>query len=313
MENEKKIWTKDDDELLKKNFHTHTYRELSNMLLRTECAVRHHANRIGLKKSNKPLNPKSIYNYNVDYFENIDTEEKAYWLGFIMADGYVSSSLSSCELGIELSSRDIVHLKKFNKCINGNVQVKEFVKPGHFLLSGRKIPDTKMCSIRLYKRKIVDDIIKQGVVKNKTYIQKIPPIYNDEKLNIAFLRGYFDGDGSFCINQKTKSCQFDITSINLKILEYWRVDLYKKYNITSYISSSKNKDSTVECYKLHFKGLENSYKFGQLIYSNSNISLDRKYNAYNNYILEYNVKNRINNIPKGNYICSSIASLVSNG
>ena len=309
---DKKEWSNEDKQILIDNFDSHTYKELSEILGRTESAVRHCANRIGLKKSNIHLNPNSIYSYDVDYFSNIDTEEKAYWLGFIMADGYVSVSKTTCELGIELSIKDINHLKKFNKCLRGNVQVKEFVKPEHILFSGRKIPETKMCSIRLYKKKIIEDIIKYGVVPKKTYVQKEPPIFNDELLNIAFLRGYFDADGSFTLNKKTKSGQFDITSVNLKILEYWRIYLYKKYKITSYISSCTNIDSTVPCYKLHFKGLNNSYIFGQLIYKDANIYLDRKYNKYNNYLIEHNVENRINNMPNGNYICSEIASLISN-
>lgn len=305
-------WTDDDKQTLIKNFNSCTYKELSIILNRTESAVRHCANRLGLKKSHAPLNPYSVYNYNVDFFENITTEEQAYWLGFITADGYVIQSKGNCELSIELSIKDIDHLKKFNKSIKGNVQVKTITKPEHFLC-GRLIPESEMCCIRLYKSKIVNDIMQYGVVKNKTYIQKNPPIFDDENLNVAFIRGYFDADGCFVINKKTNAGQFDITSVNLKILEYWRIDLYKKYGITSYISNVTHKDgSTVPCYKLNFKGLQNSTKFGELIYRNANIYLDRKYKKYNTYLTQYNVFKRIQNIPDGNYIRSEIASLVSN-
>ena len=46
-------------------------------------------------------------------FETIDTEEKAYWLGFMYADGYIGASRYS--VGINLSLKDIDHLKKFCK------------------------------------------------------------------------------------------------------------------------------------------------------------------------------------------------------
>ena len=34
------------------------------------------------------------YNFNEDYFEKIDTEDKAYFLGFIVADGCISSKFN---------------------------------------------------------------------------------------------------------------------------------------------------------------------------------------------------------------------------
>ena len=52
-------------------------------------------------------------NYDVHVFDTIDSEEKAYWLGFLMADGYVRSD--SNVIGIELSYVDIDHMKKFKK------------------------------------------------------------------------------------------------------------------------------------------------------------------------------------------------------
>ena len=44
-------------------------------------------------------------------FDVIDTEEKAYWLGFLYADGNVSNTKN--EVGITLQSSDIKHLYKF--------------------------------------------------------------------------------------------------------------------------------------------------------------------------------------------------------
>lgn len=42
------------------------------------------------------------------YFENIDTEEKAYWLGFLYADGYVNANEDKIELC--LAEKDFHHL-----------------------------------------------------------------------------------------------------------------------------------------------------------------------------------------------------------
>ena len=56
--------------------------------------------------------------YNEDYFKVIDSEDKAYWLGFISADGSVSKD--AYHIRISLSSIDIKHLEKFLTCINAN-------------------------------------------------------------------------------------------------------------------------------------------------------------------------------------------------
>lgn len=310
-----KEWTEEEKDLLKKIFNNSTYAEMSEKLNRSDSAIRHMANRMGLKKeSHRPINPYKKYYYNQLFFNDIKTEEQAYWLGFIAADGNIYISKTTNSISIELAIRDIEHLKKFNKSINGNIEVQERIRPSHSLKSGRIIRETKTCLIRLYSNQMSSDLINLGIVPDKTHQHKDIPVFKNELLDIAFLRGYFDGNGSIHVNKKTKSLIMDITSPNKKYLEYWRLYLFENYNITSYIiCEDQNKvDSTMPCFKLVFRGLTNTYNLGQLIYNNSNIYLSRKYNIYKRYLFEYNVKERIKNIPPGKYITSSIASLISN-
>src|SRR5690606_24292057 len=56
-----------------------------------------------------------------DFFKNIDTEEKAYWLGFLYADGYITQNN---QLRINLSIEDENHLLKFYNSINSNRSIK---------------------------------------------------------------------------------------------------------------------------------------------------------------------------------------------
>ena len=60
---------------------------------------------------------KSKYYLNERYFEYIDSEEKAYWLGFLFADGFVNKD---SYVGIALQSSDYHHLEKFRDCIHSN-------------------------------------------------------------------------------------------------------------------------------------------------------------------------------------------------
>ncbi len=54
--------------------------------------------------------------YNETIFETIDSPEKAYWLGFILADGYVNEE--RCFMNIKLNDKDEEHLIKFIKFID---------------------------------------------------------------------------------------------------------------------------------------------------------------------------------------------------
>lgn len=54
------------------------------------------------------------YNYNKNAFNRIETEEDAYWLGFLLADGYVSGGIKPF-IQLKLGAKDLEHLKKFVK------------------------------------------------------------------------------------------------------------------------------------------------------------------------------------------------------
>ena len=102
-------WNEEDIEYVKKNYSIMPTKDIAKILNRTESAVQIKARRLGLKKY--------PYNCNYRFFETIDTEEKAYWLGFIASDGWISinKNTNSGTVGIELQVSDIDHLKKFNK------------------------------------------------------------------------------------------------------------------------------------------------------------------------------------------------------
>ena len=299
-------WTQQEKELLKSIFDSSTYKQMSEILNRSESAVRHTANKLGLKKSNAAINPYMKYQYDRNFFSCIETEIQAYWLGFIAADGNVykqkerknhDGGLSSY-LSIELSIKDIDHLKLFNKSIDGNIPVKTRIRNISF--GERDAKESETCFIRLFSNQIVQDLILLEIVPDKTHVHKNLPIFSNEILNIAFLRGYYDGNGSFYIQQKTKdksSGVFTISSPNKIYLESWRSRLYELYDISSYITEEKpNDNTTIPCYKLGFKGLVNTYKFGEMLYKDSIIYLPRKFNSYNRYLYENNIEERINRI-----------------
>ena len=93
-----------------------------------------------------------VYSVNDDYFSEIDTEEKAYWLGFIYADGYVTGS----KLGIAIANLDRMHLEKFKKCIGSDYKIKSYV-------SNSVYGSCKYCRILINSEKLVKDIMMRKI------------------------------------------------------------------------------------------------------------------------------------------------------
>ena len=119
----------------------------------------------------------------LNHFEKIDTEEKAYWLGFLYADGSVGSKENKIELG--LAEKDLSQVEKFKQFIGLDNKI-----------SYRKNTKSYRSSFRSQKCK--QDLISQGCVPKKSLILTFPTEQQvSHSLICHFMRGYFDGDGWF--------------------------------------------------------------------------------------------------------------------
>jgi len=147
------------------------------------------------------------YNHiNEDFFETIDTEEKAYWLGFIQADGciYNTEVNNVYKLEITLQESDKDHLNKFANIFN----IKIYDRMNSSSFDGI---DRKYSVFGIYSKKIFNDLINVGIEQRKTYSDVTNVICNvPDNLIHHFIRGVFDGDG--CINcDKTNKGHFNIS------------------------------------------------------------------------------------------------------
>ena len=142
--------------------------------------IRNLLKRKGIKtEGNKHNFPRDEF-----YFNNIDSKEKAYWLGFLYADGCVHSNSNE----ISITSKDRDHLEKFRKAIKSNNKIGESIDR-----SFSSLPKIYHFSIK--DKQLKSDLIKWGCVPNKSLsLTKIPNIPRDFVSH--FIRGYFDGDGS---------------------------------------------------------------------------------------------------------------------
>lgn len=130
----------------------------------------------------RPIGTKKKYTVNSNYFNEINTERKAYWLGFLYADGNV---LIQPYKTIRFSSIDIEILEEF---------IKDVEYTGIITTETQKVYNKSISKVSINDSTMVEDLCKYGCVPNKTNIISIPNI--PEKLMPHFIRGYFDGDGT---------------------------------------------------------------------------------------------------------------------
>lgn len=139
---------------------------------------------------------KRKYSLNENYFEKLDSKDKAYFLGFIYADGFITKrSVGQSILGLTLA--EIEPIDKFKKYIQTDKPVGFYKKTNSYSENSYEY------KLALISDKLVSDIEKLGVVERKTLILTFPNI--PEELIPHFIRGYFDGDGSVFLHKDPRN------------------------------------------------------------------------------------------------------------
>lgn len=203
------------------------------------------------------------YTLNENYFSKIDSNEKAYIIGFLYADG----SISYRRLSIGISINDIDVLVFIMNQLNYNGVIH------HHMLRGREY-----VTLSIYSKKMVNDLIKIGIVPNKTYMSKTIPYVKDKFIS-HFLRGFFDGDGSIYSSNYRKNPEYGICfSSNKLVLEDIKKILTTK-NITTGKIRRRYIDNDISC-MLEIKGNVNIEKMYILLYKDTNFFLKRKYERF---------------------------------
>lgn len=209
---------------------------------------------------------------NSAYFKEIDTEDKAYWLGFIAADGYISKTKYKNDvLGISLAVKDYSHLEKFKKSISYTGDIKEYISSGY--------AKSKYSRIAIRDSNVVNDLLSHGIKYNKSLTLDFDSILVPDFLMNHFIRGYFDGDGciTYSIHNKYKDRRYAIKFCGTKsVLQ--GIDLYLPVKKTHKLS--KRKKDQKDSYGLEIGGNNQVMDILEYMYSNSNIFLDRKHERY---------------------------------
>jgi hypothetical protein len=137
----------------------------------------------------------SVQRYTVNnetFFDSIDTEEKAYYLGLMGADGYVATK--DKVMGIGLSGEQDKPLLEKLQCLLGTTYPIKRESPR----GSAKLPSFKLC---VRNERLRADLIRHGVVPNKTSLYQFNTSI-DPSLVRHYIRGYLDGDGSISLLTK---------------------------------------------------------------------------------------------------------------
>lgn len=233
-----------------------------------------------LAKGYNIINRRASKSFNVNYFDTINTEEKAYWLGFLFADGALNQNNKSYNIELSLKIEDSSHVKKFAKAINKN-KITDKVYRTRCILGSKHMFDT---------------LISYGCTTRKSLTLKFPniDIFKDKCLIRHFIRGYFDGDG--CISYSNKKHTYPIVCV-LGTKDF--LDGIQKIYNSNHKYANANKDQEITK-QLSFAG-SSAINFMSWLYKDSTIYLERKFNRYKEFcrLYEESYKSLRSNIGEG--------------
>lgn len=232
----------------------------------------------------------------------IDTQEKAYLLGFLYGDG--------CICTIVEKTGSVRHITKISIHKNDEKLIIDlhdkfpFFYLGNFDYQKYNPNCGKQVSIRNSNKNLYDDLMLNGLYPRKSYENKdklhLPNI--DDKLISHFIRGFFDADGSVYIPTKRKNLlSIEFCSVSKELI----VDI-NNYLISKNIQPWKIKEKIHKdvnrqtIYQLIYNKTSEIQKLIEFMYNDASICLERKANKCLSYKPVDKVLDRNFNCPRCN-------------
>lgn len=232
--------------------------------------VNHHTILKVLHAHNVTVNGNKIkrkYNLNEEYFDTIDTPNKAYVFGFLCADGHVDNKKHTISMSLQEGDKEI--LEKIRIEVNSEKPL-EFVDYSNKHDFGYTYQN--QWRLLFFSGHMCKTFNSYGIMHDKSYTLTYPEI--PKELNRHFIRGYFDGNGSIHIKGK----HISITSTRM-FLEILKDIVQQELNINcAQIKDASCKNGVTCDYEINRR--YESKIFLDWIYQDADLKLKRKYDKY---------------------------------
>ena len=214
-------------------------------------------------KIRSPEDSKRKFNFNENYFNQIDCARKAYWLGFIAGDGGI---VKNC-LRFNLAEQDINILNQFKEDLNSEHKIEKYCD--------------NIVSFSLVSKKLRESLAQWNICPAKSKTLSLSSKIPDQFIN-HYLLGIFDADGCFSVDKKRgiRYCMIGSTMSMLQIQEI----LIKKCGVNKVSLHSHESEGISQ---LHYSGNIQVKKIVDFLYQNLDVCLDRKFKIAANF---YNLK-----------------------
>ena len=221
---------------------------------------------------------KQKYAINEEYFDVIDTPNKAYMVGLLYADGCNMTDKREITLTLQECDRHILEQIKDEIGYSGPLKFIDY--------NSKNSNHKNQYKLDITNKHMSESLNKLGVWKNKSLILEWPE-WLDEKLYSHFIRGYFDGDGCLYLGNSSNHAEVSFVG-TIMFLTGLREVIKTQIGVDIYINSyNKRYQPVTKEAKIH-KRLDIK-NFLEWIYKDADLMLYRKYDKYQQFL------NNINN------------------
>lgn len=207
------------------------------------------------------------YFFNFNFFEKVDNELTAYWLGFLYADGCIlpQNKYGEQEFKIAINEMDLELLEKFKEDIKSTYPIRyDHSKNNSIVIQS------------LRSQKTVEDLKKLGCFENKSLSLQFPTSEQvPEEYIHHFIRGYFDGDGSISKYQKKENYKYSY-HINIVGTQDFITKLYNYFQMGGIYPDKRKQNS----WYLNIGGNKQVQKVYEIMYKNATRYMKRKYDKF---------------------------------
>lgn len=248
------------DKAIKKLYLEGLYeREIAEKLNIRCSTVNYRVGRMGIARHRGPKSKVG----NENYFDNINSQRKAYWLGWIMADGNVSIYNGQYSLKLNIMKQDKMLIENFLNDIKGDYKIHDRMVS----TPQGKLKEASYVSIT--SRHMVEKLIEYGVIPRKTGFEKfpenLPDIYKRH-----FLRGFFDAEGHVSYRREFRN-------------NYYSIGFTTNYTmcqaIEEYIGIGGKLHKCEGAYQLVY-GKKNGKVLFEILYKDADFYLPRKHDKF---------------------------------